>query len=520
MRWLLIISIVFFVAVPAAAATDDFVVSVLIGSDTTPPTTPTNLSATPITTSQIDLAWDASTDDLLMGGYQVFRDSSQIATTTLTTYTDSGLTPDTLYSYEIVAFDTAPNYSSSSLPAATTTLASTTPATTTTTGRSGGGSIKPTETIVENLLVSTTNHQAAISFDTNVYTRATLRWGRTVNYELGYIASEIYKQHHETVITDLEPGTLYELEITLERRFAGEPVVRWLQFTTEALPDTTAPPNVTDLQAQLIDGEVELSWNNPSSTDFSHVRIQSSDRWFPRDPHDGWFIYEGADGTVLDYRSVTTGVRYYSVFTYDENGNRSSGAVVSVTTDTESVGQGPSPESSDIDYYKEPPQDISDSDQYQEFDFADIAIVQAGQDQTLRAGVITLDQDKSTTFTIPYEELPEHLKSVIVTLINKANPELRFSFLLSINSDRNAYEAVVGPLSQIGEYEVVVGVYDYRAQTVVRRTGELTVVASQAVTPIQKVKTIVRINWPLIIALASGFLLLLTIWLYRSFRSA
>jgi hypothetical protein len=48
------------------------------------PSAPTNLSATPVSSSQIDLSWAASTDNVGVTNYQVFRGSTQIATTTTT----------------------------------------------------------------------------------------------------------------------------------------------------------------------------------------------------------------------------------------------------------------------------------------------------------------------------------------------------------------------------------------------------------------------------------------------------
>ncbi len=50
--------------------------------DTTPPSKPTGLTATPTSTSQINLNWNASTDDVGVTGYKVFRNGTQIATPT------------------------------------------------------------------------------------------------------------------------------------------------------------------------------------------------------------------------------------------------------------------------------------------------------------------------------------------------------------------------------------------------------------------------------------------------------
>ena len=49
-------------------------------ADTTPPTVPTGLAATVISSTQINLSWTASTDNVGVTGYQVFRNGVQIAT--------------------------------------------------------------------------------------------------------------------------------------------------------------------------------------------------------------------------------------------------------------------------------------------------------------------------------------------------------------------------------------------------------------------------------------------------------
>ncbi|KKT28966.1 MAG: hypothetical protein UW15_C0023G0007, partial [Parcubacteria group bacterium GW2011_GWC1_44_10] len=72
----------------------------VIGVDTTPPSVPTNLTATAISSSQINLSWTASTDNVGVAGYKVFRGGVQIATvTTGTSYSNTGLTAATTYSY-------------------------------------------------------------------------------------------------------------------------------------------------------------------------------------------------------------------------------------------------------------------------------------------------------------------------------------------------------------------------------------------------------------------------------------
>jgi len=100
-------------------------------ADTTPPSTPTNLTATAASATQINLAWTASTDNVGVTGYKLERctgaacaNFAQIATLTTTTFNDTGLTASTSYSYRVRANDAAGNNSAYSNTASATTAAS------------------------------------------------------------------------------------------------------------------------------------------------------------------------------------------------------------------------------------------------------------------------------------------------------------------------------------------------------------------------------------------------------------
>lgn len=78
-------------------------------SDTQPPTTPTNLTASG--TTSINLTWTASTDNVAVASYRVSRDGTLLANVPSTAYTDSTVVPATAYAYSIVAVDAAGNQS-------------------------------------------------------------------------------------------------------------------------------------------------------------------------------------------------------------------------------------------------------------------------------------------------------------------------------------------------------------------------------------------------------------------------
>jgi chitodextrinase len=95
-------------------------------ADTKPPTVPTHLTATSATASSVVLKWKASTDFKGSGvaGYDVFRNGSSIASTSVLTYTATGLAASTTYSFAVRARDSAGNVSALSSPVSVTTLAS------------------------------------------------------------------------------------------------------------------------------------------------------------------------------------------------------------------------------------------------------------------------------------------------------------------------------------------------------------------------------------------------------------
>lgn len=91
------------------------------GGETQAPSVPAGLTVTGTTSSSVSLSWTAATDDTGVTGYDVYRGSVKVGTSTGTSYTDSGLTAGTSYSYSVRARDAAGNTSaaSASVPATT-----------------------------------------------------------------------------------------------------------------------------------------------------------------------------------------------------------------------------------------------------------------------------------------------------------------------------------------------------------------------------------------------------------------
>jgi len=81
--------------------------------DTQPPTAPTGVASTSTTSNSVTLKWNASTDNIGVQRYEVYRDNIKVGETSSLAYTDSNLQPATLYTYIIKAVDAAGNTTSS-----------------------------------------------------------------------------------------------------------------------------------------------------------------------------------------------------------------------------------------------------------------------------------------------------------------------------------------------------------------------------------------------------------------------
>ena len=98
-------------------------------ADTTVPSVPTGLTATAVSATQINLAWSASTDNVGVTGYRIYRAGTLLATLgAVTSYQNSGLSASSSYSYTVLAVDAAGNASaqSAAVSAVTQTLGDTT----------------------------------------------------------------------------------------------------------------------------------------------------------------------------------------------------------------------------------------------------------------------------------------------------------------------------------------------------------------------------------------------------------
>ncbi|MBX4189033.1 hypothetical protein KW785_00370 [Candidatus Parcubacteria bacterium] len=84
--------------------------------DTTAPSVPQNLQGTASDTTHVNLSWSASTDNVAVTGYKIFKNGALLNTVTNTSYTDGTVVAGTSYSYSVSAMDAAGNSSAQSSP--------------------------------------------------------------------------------------------------------------------------------------------------------------------------------------------------------------------------------------------------------------------------------------------------------------------------------------------------------------------------------------------------------------------
>lgn len=429
-----------------AQANDQFIVNQFVGVDD-PPTTPTNVLATPIAPTQIDVSWTASVDDLAVSGYEIFRDSIFHATVTAPTitYNDTGLTPSTTYSYEVRAFDTSSFYSTFSTSSATTTPNVVVSTTTATTTRIYG-------TYIGDIEVSARAFPRHINLRIvgSRPIRAEVGYGTSYDSELGTISLPVYREQHDTELTGLTPNTLYRIEVEAKDA-QGKTYKKIIVVRTARSVESRPIPNPSGFRATAVASGIRLTWQNPDDVNFEEVRVMRHDGTIPIDPYDGVVVYEGAREGFFD-NDVNDGAIYgYSIFAKDRFGNYSSGAVVMVRAYSEdTVG--------DATLVVTPGESSGFRDR--------ITITQNGVVRHMQNGRIEIGNDAPFLISVPTETFPRVLKTIVVTLTHPERKNETFSFLLRANRDKSAYEAMIDSLIVAGTYEVDVSVLNVTSKSI------------------------------------------------------
>ena len=285
-------------------------------ADTQAPTAPTNLAASNVTETTVDLSWTASTDNVGVTGYDVYQGASLLGTVTGTTANVTGLTESTAYSFTVYAKDAAGNVSSVSNTVNVTTA--TAPDTQAPSAPTNLAASNITETTVDLSWTASTDNVGVAGYD--VYQGASL---------LGTVTGTTAN------VTGLTESTAYSFTV-YSKDAAGNvsSVSNTVNVTTATASDTQAPSAPTNLAASNItETTVDLSWT--ASTDNVGVT--------------GYDVYQGASllgtvtGTTANVTGLTESTAYsFTVYSKDAAGNVSAVSnTVNVTTSSAPDTQAP-----------------------------------------------------------------------------------------------------------------------------------------------------------------------------------
>ncbi len=261
------------------------------GGDTQAPSVPTNLAATAVSGTQINLTWTASTDNVGVTGYKVYRGGVQIGTSATASYNDTTCSSYTTYTYTVAAYDAANNTSAQSASAQATTWDATAPSVPT---NLAGNAVSATQ--VNLTWTASTDNVGVTGYKV-------FRGG----VQIGTSATASYND------TTCSSGQTYSYQVSAYDARSNESAkCTAINVTT---PDGIAPSTPTNLTATSISQtQINLAWT--ASTD--NVAVT------------GYKIFRGgqqigtsatasyADTTCSSYTTYT-----YQVSAYDAAGNNS-----------------------------------------------------------------------------------------------------------------------------------------------------------------------------------------------------
>ncbi|WP_167286385.1 fibronectin type III domain-containing protein [Paraflavitalea devenefica] len=217
---------------------------VLVSGDTQAPTAPADLSASNLTQSSLTLNWTASTDNVGVTGYDVYRNGIKLngSLVTATTYAVTGLTAATAYQFYIQAKDAAGNTSANSA-----VLAVTTPDTQAPTAPADLTATNLTQTSLTLSWTAATDNVGVTGYDV---------YQGIVKINSTPVTATFYD------ISGLTTSTTYTFYVQAIDAAGNTSDSGSLTVTTAGRPDTEAPTTPANLAASAVtQSSVTLSWD-------------------------------------------------------------------------------------------------------------------------------------------------------------------------------------------------------------------------------------------------------------------
>lgn len=291
----------------------DFSFTTLKLADTAPPVI-SNIRVTDITGISARVLWDTnepSTSFVKFGLETAYGGTSGNAALATSHSVDlNGLSPDTLYHFQVISADAAGN-----------------------TAESTDQTFRTLDTIppaISNVqILNVTERNADITWVTNEATTSQIFYRRVGAAAYDIATDNTLKVSHFMPQSNLIANVDYEFYI-IARDAAGN-TAQSSNYTFKTLPDNISPSNIRNFTATPDDTINVLTWGLPVDPDYAGVMIVRSASTYPRNRFEGDIIYSGPGVSFTD-RGLTNGTTYfYTGFAYDTSFNFASGAITQGT---------------------------------------------------------------------------------------------------------------------------------------------------------------------------------------------
>jgi chitodextrinase len=292
-------------ALSASEITNDM--RTAVAADTQAPSTPNGLAASSPTMSSVSLSWGASSDNVGIAGYTLYRNGAAIGSTTATTYQAGGLACGTGYTFSVDAFDAAGNRSGRATVTASTSACPPPPDSTPPTTPTGLAASGATPTSI-TLAWSASNDDVGVA-GYGLYRNST---------SVGSTSGRTY------TFSGLSCGTSYQLAVDAFDAMGNRSPRSSVSAATTPCPDATAPTAPSGLATSSVtQSSIKLSWT--ASTDNTGVTGY------------GAYINGTATGSTITtsytFSALSCGTNYsLAVDAYDAAGNRSGKATITAST--------------------------------------------------------------------------------------------------------------------------------------------------------------------------------------------
>ena len=287
------------------------------GGDLTDTTAPTisNIVVSGVTSSSATVAWstnEAASSAVDYGLTTSFESGTVSSSALATAHSVSlaGLGAGQTYYFRVRSSDSASNQATSSTQTFSTT--------------------DSTAPIISSVsVVDVTTSSARLTWTTDEAATSVVSYGLTSSYGQSRLNSSLVTSH-SILLTGLAQATTYHFQVLSADASSNQSFSSDQTFTTD---EDVAPTNVSGLSVTSGNGNLSLSWSNPSDADLAGVRVLACTNTFPDSPTDAdCSVLTNALAMSFAHTGLVNGlIYYYGIFAYDAAGQFASGALGSGT---------------------------------------------------------------------------------------------------------------------------------------------------------------------------------------------